>query len=78
MRCLACKEYYKLISVYFHNKLEPCSPRLVMVWRLWAWGSSTLNSRWTHTNFLTFHAIQILTVIVKKLMHTFYCHVVFN
>jgi hypothetical protein len=30
----------------------------------------TLNyvNRWTHTNFSTFHAIQILTVIVKKLM----------
>jgi hypothetical protein len=31
---------------------------------------STLNcsNRWTHTNFSTFHAIQILIVIVKKLM----------
>jgi hypothetical protein len=31
---------------------------------------STLNcaNRWTHTNFSTFHAIQILTVRVKKLM----------
>jgi hypothetical protein len=30
----------------------------------------TLNCafRWTHTNFSTFHAIQILIVIVKKLM----------
>jgi hypothetical protein len=28
----------------------------------------TLNCafRWTHTNFLTFHAIQILTMIVKN------------
>jgi hypothetical protein len=25
-------------------------------------------NRWTNTNFLTFHAIQILIVIVKKLM----------
>ena len=31
---------------------------------------STLNclNRWTHTNFSTFHAIQILIVILKKLM----------
>jgi hypothetical protein len=31
---------------------------------------STLNcaNRWTHTNFSTFHAIQILTVIIKKLI----------
>jgi hypothetical protein len=30
----------------------------------------TLNyvNRWTHTNFSTFHAIQILTMIVKNLM----------
>jgi hypothetical protein len=27
-----------------------------------------LSNRWTHTNFLTFHAIQILIVIVKNLM----------
>jgi hypothetical protein len=26
------------------------------------------SSRWTHTNFSTFHTIQILTVIVNKLM----------
>jgi hypothetical protein len=31
---------------------------------------TTLNCsyRWTHTNFSTFHAIQILTMIVKNLM----------
>jgi hypothetical protein len=27
--------------------------------------------RWTHINFLTFHAIQILIVIVKELLKTF-------
>jgi hypothetical protein len=31
---------------------------------------STLNCgfRWTHTNFSIFHAIQVLTMIVKKMM----------
>jgi hypothetical protein len=41
---------------------------------------ATLNcaNRWTHSNFLTFHAVQILTVIVKNLILTFYSHAVFN
>jgi hypothetical protein len=39
---------------------------------------STLNCafRWIRANFSTFHTIQILIVIVKKLILTFYCHVV--
>ena len=41
---------------------------------------ATLNCafRWTHTNFSTFHTIQILTEIVKKLMSTFHCYAAFN
>jgi hypothetical protein len=43
-------------------------PHYESMWSYQLWATLNCAFRWTHTNLSTFHAIQILIVIVKKLM----------